>query len=417
MVAVVLLPSCTKESELPLSEGENTPITKAESPIATLAIELSATYESDGFRNLAFDLGTDKETPRFAPLPDVDWSTYFFIRNSTNTVQYYALGTWEVADDSSVGSIKLKLKDSKLDLVYSSGDATIQPQDKETWYITGIAGGGALNSTKTGVSFAPNTTLDSKYNPKAPLKNIRVPITFKWTAFKVGDGIGHRTPELIRAENTQVQFAPQGTLLNVSINNTQGFNGGYFNVGDADLTLQTTALSQQGVFDYSLGNTIAANSSAPKFVFDKPAGTPETISREVWVDKDTKGNVLLWGMPRTGDNAPLPSALTSSFSLAPYRLFKSDGSRDRLGAHTSGFKSGKYYNIYTNVDHPIIPLTYMARTNMKNERATQSKHSWWSLLHTQKGSRRFLQQWRRGQYRWCTIHTTQCRAVSRYTTR
>lgn len=276
-----------------------------------------------------------------------DWQTHCFLRNESGTAQAYALVDWDAREVN--GKIHLKMKGHTLKLEQSGSQPLVQPQPGERWRIAGITGGGKLNSDRTRVDFTPDTALDNGLNPN----QARVPFTFGWTTFTVSRVSGDRAPKI------SVHFAPQGSLLNVRVNNKT--NRGAESVTSV-LKFFTNALSGNGYFDYALGN------EAPVWKFTNESAQEETISRPISVAKGAATNYVLWGMPRPETSKP-SGGFKSEVYLGRYKIF-AEMTKVKPNIRTKGFTSGLAYPMGIDIDRPFMPLEYVADYNVAEDRAS-----------------------------------------------
>lgn len=316
----------------------------------TLALDLSGAF--DGMKSLTLDM--DQDMPPFTHQEGVtDWTTHCFIRNATGSSQYYAEVKWKVTN-STTRSIKLESDTHVITLQTISGESTVLPQNGETWYIAGIAGGGTLSPDRKSVTFAPRSWLNMDTRTS---NEMSIPIAFGWTEFKVD--------EAGTAPKVQVTFKPQGSLLRLKLDNTKQKNGGYFNVIER-MEFKSNAITQDGSFDYSLsGAPRATYTSIPRFVYTDPLGTEEDFSMDISIKRGQVGNYLLWAMPREAQPA---TGYRTSLKVGPYRLYHPGlpTTRTRIADRTKPYRSSYAYAHNIDVDHPIIPLKYLAEYHVSS---------------------------------------------------
>ncbi len=317
-LVVMAFAACSNEAE------EIKPVDK--STTATLELDMTGQYGAGSQRALSLD---GSEYPRFIHEEGVtNWQTHCFIRNEEGTVQFYALVDWNATTNEEDGSISLHIKDSKLTLQNSAGsDVTATetlPKAGEEWYIAGIAGGGALDDTKSNVNFAYLHALDIDLSHN----QARIPLAFGWTRFTIPAN-NQQAPRIV------VQFKPQGTLFSVRVNNRT--NPLQTKLKCA-LVAETNAFSREGQFDYSLTATRTDYASAPKWSFWYQ-GTEIFNAREITMEANEAKNVYFWAMPRT----EVPSeSFTTTLSLNGYNAY-ADGTQNKPTADTRQYQTGKTY--------------------------------------------------------------------------
>ncbi len=348
-LAVMAFAACSSEAE------EIKPAEKSET--ATVEIDLEGEYNNGQTRALTFD-GT--EYPLFTHQTGVtDWKTHCFIRNEAGTVQFYALVDWTASVNSSTGAITLKIKDSKLTLQGSGGSnpattATL-PKAGERWYIAGIAGGGVLEANNTKVNFAYNQSLDASL----AANQLRVPIAFGWTPFTIAKPVSERAPRIV------VQFQPQGTLLNMYVNNKTNVNKAPLQAG---MKVTSNALSQDGNFDYSLAASRTTYASAPKWDFTNASATTETFVRNINIAQNARANCYIWAMPRT--TAP-SGGFKTTVGVGGYTYFAEGSSTQKPATMTQTFQKGNTYMAKAvDVYRPYLPYEFLTEYNVATDGAS-----------------------------------------------
>ncbi len=348
-LAVISFAACSSEAE------EIKPADK--STTATLQLDMTGQYgsgNSDQTRALSLD-GT--EYPRFIHEEGVtDWSTHCFIRNEAGTVQFYALVDWNATTDSD-GNISLHIKNSTLTLQNSAGsDVTATetlPKAGERWYIAGIAGGGVLDATKSNVDFAYSYDLD-----KLLLNNqARIPLSFGWTRFTVPSN-SERAPRIV------VQFQPQGTLLSVNVNNKTNVNNEALEA--TFIKVRSNALSQDGVFDYSLTASRADYTAAPKWTFTSDEATTSDIYQTIeGMASNASFNQYVWAMPRP-ESAKPSGGFSTRIGLVSYKVYEA-GTTNTPVARTTSYKAGLSYSTSIDVNRPFLPYEYFTTHNVATD--------------------------------------------------
>ncbi len=343
-LAVISFAACSSEAE------EIKPAEKAST--ATLQLDMTGQYgtgNSDQTRALSLD-GT--EYPRFIHEEGVtDWSTHCFIRNEAGDVQFYALVDWNATTDSD-GNISLHIKNSTLTLQNSAGsDVTATetlPKAGERWYIAGIAGGGVLDATKSNVNFAYNAALDGNLKSN----QARIPLAFGWTPFTIPSNT-QRAPRIV------VQFKPQGTLLSVYVNNKTNVN----QIPLKSLVkVRSNALSQDGLFDYSLAATRTDYTAAPKWTFTSEDATTSTIYQHVSIDANAGANCYVWAMPRPESSKPA-TGFKTKIGVSAHKVFAAD-TQNEPTTETTTFVAARSYPRTVDVSAPRMPYEYLTEYNV-----------------------------------------------------
>lgn len=288
VLAIGLLASCNKADEpQPLGMPE------AQTQEGTFELNLTAGVSADAMRMLQFDIKSNAATGAKEYLEDFgtdprinknsDFTTHAFFRKKGLDEVGYAQITWQVVEEED-GRIVLKLPKTKITLENIS-DNTID--SGEEWYVAGIAGGGKLNDTKTGVSFEPD---GSEEQPNA----LRAPIAFGWK-------------RIYKDEMVRVHYYPQGVLLRTALAFDPGISG--FTKTSFDFEFVSNELDYNGYFDYSVEanpiNELELESQTRKPVWkftNGSFGTPQEAKLKFtargirgWGARQT---TLCWGMSR-----------------------------------------------------------------------------------------------------------------------
>lgn len=222
-LALGLLASCNKAEEPQVSLEQD-----SQAQEGTFELNLTAGVD-DGMRGLVFTGLEDlADAPKISAASD--FTTHAFFRKAGLDEVGYAQITWQATQEE--GRIKLKLPKTKITLENIS-DNTIDPG--EEWYVAGIAGGGKLNSSKTGVSFDDNQqVLDEIYNDTKTSRRFNAPIAFKWT-------------RIYKDQMVNVVYNPLGVIVRVDIDNRIEAP-----IYKCLLELKSNELDNRGFFDFSV---------------------------------------------------------------------------------------------------------------------------------------------------------------------
>lgn len=332
LFGALALIGCNNEALEPTSSNET------ETQPVRLALTMEATADASEMRAIIFD--TSKGIPPTAGNTEAKWTTHCFLHKSGDaSKRAYAVIEWDVTN-ATAGQIKLKMRGSELSLQQSGSQPLVIPQPGERWIITGITGGGKLNADKTRVEFSADGAYDALEANQA-----QVPFTFEPQGFDVAS-------EGMRAPQISVHFKPQGSLLNVHVNNAT--NRGKHAVA-TDLKLYTNALSNNGYYDYSTGEA--------QWKFTNAAAQEEVISRPISLDKDAAAKYVLWGMPRP-ETAKPSEGFKSEIYLGRYKIFAEGSTTAKPKVRDEAFTNGLAYPMGINIDRPFMPLEYVAKRNI-----------------------------------------------------
>lgn len=261
-------------SLLACNQAEDPHSSVVPSSSGTFELNLSATVSSDAMRALSFQGLEDlSETPKISA--NSDFTTHAFFRKAGSPEVGYATIHWEARQEG--GRVKLIRPTTNIVLANMS-DQTID--EGEEWYVSGIAGGGVLNSEKTAVSFEPDLSSSAEA--------LRAPIAFKWT-------------RIYKNKMINVHFQPKGVLLRAVVANHVGKD-----VAEIDFDMTSNELDYNGKFDFSAAansmQAIEQGGHEPVWKFSTgDFGTAQAATlkfRAKDFAKDSKQRIMVWGMSR-----------------------------------------------------------------------------------------------------------------------
>lgn len=349
VLAIGLLASCNKADE-PQPLG----MPAAQTQEGTFELNLTAGVSADAMRMLQFDIKSNEATGAKEYLEDFgtdprinknsDFTTHAFFRKKGLDEVGYAQITWQVVEEED-GRIVLKLPKTKITLENIS-DNTID--SGEEWYVAGIAGGGKLNDTKTGVSFEPD---GSEEQPNA----LRAPIAFGWK-------------RIYKDEMVRVHYYPQGVLLRTALAFDPGISG--FTKTSFDFEFVSNELDYNGYFDYSVEanpiNELELESQTRKPVWkftNGSFGTPQEAKLKFtargfggWGARHT---TLCWGMSRELPAGEARHAVTerigTKMDLHAYRANRSYAFQSQVA-----MRNAQVHQIDIDVYSEIHPFDMLA---------------------------------------------------------
>lgn len=329
LIGALALVGCNKEAVEPTSSNLAQPTS------VTLALSLEGTADASEMRAVSFD--ANQNVPPTTHDQYSDWTTHCFLRNDDGSKKAYAVIHWDARVEG--GKVKLKMRGHELNLLpIGSSGAELSPENKpvagERWSIEGITGGGKLNSERTRVDFAPDADLDKNLQPH----QARVPFTFEKTFFTVSASSGERAPQI------SVHFKPQGSLLNIRVNNKTA------QFVQTELRILSNALSNNGYYDYSTGEA--------QWKFSNIDAPHELISRTIAMVNGVGRNYVLWGMPRLAS----VGGFSSQAFVAGYEISSEGATIDKPKVRTESFVNGLAYPMGIDLDLSISPLNALVET-------------------------------------------------------
>lgn len=316
-------------------------VSSSENVEGTFELNLSATVSDDAMRALSFQGLEDlSETPKISA--NSDFTTHAFFRKAGSPEVGYATIHWEARQEG--GRVKLIRPTTNIALANMS-DQTID--EGEEWYVSGIAGGGVLNSEKTAVSFEPDLS--------SAAEALRAPIAFKWT-------------RIYKNKMSNVHFQPKGVLLRAVVANHVGKD-----VPQIDFDMTSNELDYNGKFDFSAAansmQAIEQGGHEPVWKFSTgDFGTAQASTlkfRAKDFAKDSKQRIMIWGMSRelsSGQKLTVkPSTAKTVEVLRSGRVYPFE-SQEAM-QNTEG------YTIEVDLD-VLNPLQYLAPANLKQDGKT-----------------------------------------------
>lgn len=329
LLGTLALIGCNKEAVEPTNSNT------VQVNSVTLALSIEATADASEMRAVSFD--ANQNVPPTMHDQYSDWTTHCFLSNEDGSKKAYATINWDARLEG--GKVKLKMQGHTLELKpIGSADEALTADNKpaagERWSIVGITGGGKLNAERTRVDFAPDAVLDAALKPH----QARVPFTFEKAYFTVSAASGERAPQI------SVHFKPQGSLLNVRVNNKIS------QLVQTELRVVSNALSNNGYYDYSTGEA--------QWTFVQTEAQPETLSRSIAIDANAGKNYLLWGMPRTASAV----ALSSKVALGGYKLLAEGSATEQPKVRTEAFVNAIAYPMGVDIAESLSPLNTLPTT-------------------------------------------------------